>query len=258
MEHQYLKNIEKGLRVEILTEGYKLKTGNIRRIMTTEKFHTHGIKVELNDGSIGRIQKIIRTSEEIKSKEQIALETIISKGETGYTEFKQSTLWSINITKEDIKKSRSLEVHHYKQKASKVIIAKSICAFLNTNGGNLLIGIKETKGDEEKIEIVGIDNEYKKLRDHSKDGYKRMLIDEVIKPYFPSQIFNHLNQYLEIKFIELEEKTICWIKINKSDRRVFLTVNEKELFYIRVDSENRILEGEKLVEYCLRNWKTNL
>ena len=38
----------------------KLTEGRVKRILTPSQVHPHGIKVELNDGKIGRIQKIIQ------------------------------------------------------------------------------------------------------------------------------------------------------------------------------------------------------
>jgi len=36
-----------------------LTEGTVKRILTSGNFHPHGIKVELSDGKIGRVQKII-------------------------------------------------------------------------------------------------------------------------------------------------------------------------------------------------------
>jgi uncharacterized repeat protein (TIGR03833 family) len=41
-------------RTGILTEG------KVLRILTSSNFHPHGIKVELDDGKIGRVQNIIQ------------------------------------------------------------------------------------------------------------------------------------------------------------------------------------------------------
>lgn len=35
-----------------------LTEGTVKRILTSSKFHPHGIKVELEDGKIGRVQNI--------------------------------------------------------------------------------------------------------------------------------------------------------------------------------------------------------
>ncbi|MGY5149024.1 MAG: YwbE family protein [Candidatus Nitrosopumilus sp. bin_68KS] len=36
-----------------------LTNGTVKRILTSSNYHPHGIKVELSDGKIGRVQKII-------------------------------------------------------------------------------------------------------------------------------------------------------------------------------------------------------
>ena len=36
----------------------KLTEGTVKRILTSSSFHPHGIKVELHNGKIGRVQKI--------------------------------------------------------------------------------------------------------------------------------------------------------------------------------------------------------
>ena len=37
-----------------------LTEGNVKRILTSSQFHPHGIKVELEGGKIGRVQKIVK------------------------------------------------------------------------------------------------------------------------------------------------------------------------------------------------------
>jgi len=44
--------LKKNQRTGNLTEGI------VKRILTSSNFHPYGIKVELNDGQIGRVQKI--------------------------------------------------------------------------------------------------------------------------------------------------------------------------------------------------------
>ena len=52
-----------GLHVQIIQKQDQrtgnLTEGKVLRILTSSNFHPHGIKVELNDGKIGRVQNII-------------------------------------------------------------------------------------------------------------------------------------------------------------------------------------------------------
>ena len=55
--------IKIGINVQIVQKQDQ-RTGNltdgmVKRILTSSNFHPHGIKVELNNGKIGRVQNII-------------------------------------------------------------------------------------------------------------------------------------------------------------------------------------------------------
>ena len=253
MENQYLKNIKVGMNVVILTNQNKYSTGIIEDIAARNPFSEKGIMVRLKNGDIGRVKNIILKEPEQNEKNALEIKKIIEKGESLHTEFKTSVLWSVDFSPVQIKETKSLEVREYGQRASKIIIAKSIAAFLNSDGGDLILGIKENR-QEEKFEIIGINNDMKKAKQEGIDGYKRMLIDEVFRSYFPSKIYNHLDSYISFSFINIDYEIVCRIKVKKSDSKVFLKLNNKEVFMIRINSENRTLDGEKLVDYCIRKW----
>ncbi len=242
------------MKVSIITTSqHRYSTGIIEEIAARNPFHEQGIMVRLTNGDVGRIQRIFLTEDQQKDKHLTEIKKILEKGENFHTEFKSSALWSIALNPVQLKDSKSFELREYGNKASKVIIAKSIAAFLNSDGGNLLIGVRENK-EKGKFEIVGIEEDIKKARDHILDGYKRTLIDEIIRTFLPPKIYNHLHNYIEIEFVDIEEKIVCWIRVKRSDSRVFLKINDRDVFMIRVDSENRTLEGEKLVDYCIKKW----
>ena len=52
-----------GMMVEVIQKqdqrSGQLTSGTIKRILTSSRMHPHGIKVELDSGKIGRVQKII-------------------------------------------------------------------------------------------------------------------------------------------------------------------------------------------------------
>lgn len=56
-------NIKIGLLVDIVLKNDqrtgKLTRGNVKRILTNSPNHPHGIKVMLDNGDVGRVQKII-------------------------------------------------------------------------------------------------------------------------------------------------------------------------------------------------------
>lgn len=180
-------------------------------------------------------------------------QTLIRGGENEFVEFKSSALWSKSLTRADILASSSKEVHKFGKDTSKVMIAKTVAGFLNTDGGNLIIGIKENKNGSGN-EITGIENEFPKLKDPCTDGYRRMLIDEIIRKFLPSEIFHHLNKYIRIHFMNMEDHTLCWLEIKKADDGVFVKVQDDESFFIRIDAETRQIMDKALVDYCRKRF----
>ncbi|MFS0782819.1 YwbE family protein [Bacillus sp. 1P06AnD] len=64
MEHKTRSNLSPGMEVEIVLKKDqrtgKLTRGTIKRLLTNSATHPHGIKVELTDGQVGRVQHIIK------------------------------------------------------------------------------------------------------------------------------------------------------------------------------------------------------
>ena len=103
-----------------------------------------------------------------------AIRTMIKTGENDHTEFKLLALWSTDLTREEILATESSEIRKYRNNASKFIIARSIAGFLNTDGGDLIIGIHEDRM-KNSIHASGIEEDYSKLqeKDRNPDGARR-------------------------------------------------------------------------------------
>lgn len=64
MVNQQRKNIKPGLNVAIVKKEHQqsgeLTCGIVQKILTKSAIHPHGIKVMLESGEVGRVQKIIK------------------------------------------------------------------------------------------------------------------------------------------------------------------------------------------------------
>jgi hypothetical protein len=185
-----------------------------------------------------------------------AIQTMIQAGESGHREFKLQALWSTHLTKEEIAATESPEVRKYRTNASRFIIARSIAGFLNTDGGDLIIGIREDRINN-AITVAGIENDYPFLiePDRNPDGYRRMLVDAVIRKYIP-EIFDTASRYVHFSFPVVSGKTLCHIHITKADKPVFVDSGTEELFFIRVDASTRAIAGKTLTHYTLTRFKS--
>lgn len=238
--------------------------GEIEKILTPGDTHPHGIMVSLVGGQIGRVRKILSNEgveklidigDQSKRLNSADIENLITGGEDHFVEFKTSMLWSIRKTKEEIDKSTSGDLKRYGKHTSRIIIGKALAGFLNSDGGTLIIGIKENKSGKVD-EVVGIESEFAKLRDPTEDGYRREIVDAIVKPYFPSGIMNRISEYIQISFEEIEGRLLCVLKASKSDVKVFLNVFGRDRFFIRVDASTREITGEQVVDYCDKRFNT--
>jgi hypothetical protein len=185
-----------------------------------------------------------------------AIRTMIKTGENDHTEFKLLALWSADLTKEEILASESSEIRKYRNNASKFIIARSIAGFLNTDGGDLIIGIEEDR-IKNSTHAAGIEEDYSKLqeKDRNPDGYRRMIVDSVIQKYLP-EIFNTASRFIHLSFPAISGRTLCHIHILPADRPVFVSIGNEELFFIRVDASTRSLTGKVMTQYILNRFSS--
>jgi uncharacterized repeat protein (TIGR03833 family) len=67
MEGTSRKNISIGMEVEVVQKHHQrtgeLTFGFVKRILTKSPNHPHGIKVQLDDGTVGRVKNILTEDE---------------------------------------------------------------------------------------------------------------------------------------------------------------------------------------------------
>lgn len=159
--------------------------------------------------------------------------SIIARGESNQIEFKPTIIYNFDTGKGSIK--------------VKWIIAKVICSFLNSNGGTLLIGVRDDGT------VQGLDYDYSLFESGQKD--KVLLeLDDLISRYFGSGRKPLIDGVIQ----EVNGKEILVVEVAPSAKPVFLNnqydgITRKE-FYIRMHASTRILNDvEEIVEYILTN-----
>ena len=86
-------------------------------------------------------------------------------------------------------------------------------------------------------------------------------MNELIDTYFPPNIRNHQNDYIQIEFKAVEKVKVCVISISKSNSHVFLNLkdndNDKDKLIIRSDARTKKLSGNEMVDYIQKHFKTS-
>jgi predicted HTH transcriptional regulator len=129
------------------------------------------------------------------------------------------------------------------KKAETRKVLTSVAAFMNSRrGGNVLLGV------EDDGTIVGVEDEYSLIDPHSAnwDGYDR---------YLNSVLTDKLNvdspfSYFTVERYHEDGKEICCIRVEPSDRPVFLD----DLLYLRVGAQNQPLKARDVLSYAAERW----
>lgn len=176
-------------------------------------------------GLLERSPKFLGPKIPTKIPEKIARE-IIQIGETSKIEFKSTIRTNLHTNQQD--------------KIMELAILKTITAFLNSSGGNLLIGISDDK------KILGLE------KDNFQNPDKISLhITNLIK----SHIGNEFLPFIKTIIVKIQGKELLLIICKQSQKQVFLKQNNKEEFYIRNGPASIKLQGNALIDYINHRFK---
>ncbi|WP_178139398.1 DUF499 domain-containing protein [Rhodothermus profundi] len=153
---------------------------------------------------------------------------IIAGGESQTVEFKSSLQWDVRQGK------RNPALQHQ--------VLKTIVAFLNTDGGTLVIGI------EDDGHILGLENDLRLLR-HSRDRFEQHLAN-ILSSHLGAQYA----PLIQGRFEEVEGKLIYVLEVQPASEPIFLKGTRGEEFYVRVGTTTRSLNPKETVEYLKHRW----
>lgn len=198
----------------------------------------NGFGIESNDyevflkGRAERIYKALKARIEMEHQEAVneELEELILSGEGERLEFKSTLRYDLRMKGVN--------------KKLEYVIAKTIAAFLNTEGGDLLIGIDDESNG------LGLDNDFQTLSKKNIDGFELQLI-EIIKKYIGA----HFGQHVKITFPIYDSQQICRVQVSKSGSPVFTLYEGKEDFFVRTGCSSQPLSREEQSAYEKEHWK---
>ncbi|MEI7463503.1 MAG: RNA-binding domain-containing protein [Candidatus Taylorbacteria bacterium] len=212
----------------------------LNRIM----LHHATIIMEHSNGRITRIRNVSNIKEHvyvIKSFiEEASGRTItkdprilIKNGESLYVEFKETMRYD----------GRKGEISKELEK----VVLKTIVAFLNSEGGTLIIGVN----DDGKV--IGLTNDYKTLTKKNRDGFENhltMLVKTLIGLQF--------TKYIDVHFEEIDGNDICIVFVKSAHKPAYLVNSDKkEDFFVRVGNSSQPFSMSEAEEYIKNHWLKN-
>jgi hypothetical protein len=167
-------------------------------------------------------------------KEQLATDSFVSRvkhGETATLEFKSSLRYNIRANRFD----RDIENE----------VLKTIVAFCNTKGGELLIGVADDQS------IVGIEHDGFPNEDKFQLHLRNLLMDRIV----PS-----VAEFVDFNMVKIDDKTICHVTCKQSKRQeIWLKPdkNSPELFYVRIGPSSTELQPRQAFAYIREHFEQN-
>ncbi len=149
-----------------------------------------------------------------------ALQELIGEGESIQVEFKSTMRWNLHADKAG--------------KEMELAWLKSVVAYLNTDGGFVLIGVADDG------EVLGT------AADKFPNEDKFILhFDNLIQRHIGLQFAG----WIHGGFHALGDKKVFLVNCDRCTEPVFLKKDDNELFYIRVGASSRQLPGSRILDY---------
>lgn len=123
------------------------------------------------------------------------------------------------------------------------IVAKTISAFLNTDGGTLIIGVDDDGN------TLGLEKDIQTLTKQNIDGFE-LHLRQVIKKY----LGDFFEKYIKVTFPKVDDKEICLIQISKSGKPVFISSEGTESFFVRNGNSSIPKNRQEQSEYEKIHW----
>lgn len=178
------------------------------------------------------IFKALKNRIELKNREVIEdpeLKELILIGENEKLELKSTLRYDLR----ENKVNKKLEF----------VIAKTVSAFLNSDGGILIIGVDNDSN------ALGLEKDIETLSKKDIDGFE-LHLRNIIKKHLGS----NFEKYLKVTFPTIDENTICKVQIFKSGKPVFATFEGKENFYVRNGNSSIPKNRAEQSEYEKLHW----
>lgn len=212
---------------QIVSSLQKLKSISNRILSFEESLAKNPIS---STNVLSQIDKVLDAVGELADTDRI--KALIREGESKNVEFKET--FSLDVRKQT------------KEKDIKASSIKTIAAFLNSDGGVLLIGVNDSGV------ITGLDTEIEKFHkaDNIHKSRDKFLLD--FKNTLKHQIGEQFYTFINHRFVKVDSQVILFVECKASPMEVY--VDNKD-FFVRTNPSTDQLEGPKLVAYIQNHFK---
>lgn len=172
--------------------------------------------------------------ENVTISPSLTLADLLTVGESQTVEFKSTGRWNLYTGQAD----RKMEY----------VIAKTVCGFLNAEGGTLLIGVGDDGG------VVGLAKDMKTLGAKGNlDGYELF-----IRQLLDNSLSMQTAGIVRIRFERFQDADVCAVAVAASGKPVFGKPHDggqvPTEFWVRIGNATKQLHGDDMIEYQSTHW----
>ncbi len=162
------------------------------------------------------------------------LADLLAGGESQTVEFKSTARWNVHTNQADKK------MEH--------VITKTVCGFLNGEGGTLLIGV------DDEGHVVGLGADMQTLGSKAnRDGYELFL-----RQHLDNNLSIQTAAVVRIRFDQVDDNDVCLVSVAASGKPVFAKPREggqgPTEFWVRIGNATKQQHGDDMIEYRDNHW----
>lgn len=168
------------------------------------------------------------------------ISAMLASGESDRVEFKSTARVNLHTGQRDEKMEQ--------------VIAKTVCAFLNADGGTLVIGVDDTGTP------LGLDADLATMKAPDLDRYELWLRDLLTAALGQNAAALAKIEFPEVTGPDEVATPVCAITCRPSPRPVYLEPSKAAVpeFWLRSGNSTRHLKVNEATEYVMHRWPLNL
>ena len=193
----------------------------VARVSRQLEVHSkHKMLLEKNHQLASQLEQVLRSNLTHSASHYEKIKSLVSSGESERVEFKSTLRWNLKTGRPE--------------KGIEKAWLKSVVAFLNTDGGILLIGVADDG------EILGTDAD----QFDSDDRYL-LHLNNLIQQHIGLECTG----FIHFQLVPVEDKKVLLIECQPYPSAAFLKIGKNEDFYVRIGPGSRRLSTSEVLAY---------
>jgi type I restriction enzyme, R subunit len=160
----------------------------------------------------------------------MTIDQLIANDEDAAVEFKSTGRWDTKLGE--------------RNPAMEDVVVKTVAAFLNTDGGTLLVGV----GPDGTL--VGLDLDYAHVKPSNGDGFVNWLTTHLVNALGAAPVMRTRARVVRHRGLE-----VCRLDVGRSTRPVLAKTSKAEdVFFVRMNNSSRSMDDGERDEYIAQHW----